>query len=326
MKIKNFGVIGCGNIATEHSYVAKKLGLKLIGCYTRNFSSKNWKNYTKRFPEVNKYTNIDNLINDNNIDIITCAASWDKIPYILPKLLSSKKIILIEKPISFSSKDLKKDIKLYKKNLSNKYIGYNRRFYNSTNQLLLRIKKGGLLSAKVQVTENLTNAIKKFGKKIKNKIFYVSSTSHIIDLCLFLFGRLNLKYSKSINSKRNNSYHFVGNYINKEKKLVQISIINENPTETGITCYFDDGTTWVLSPLENLRIYNKYLIREYSKKNKIRIYTPNLIKNKVEKSKYKPGFYEQLRTITQQDKKKLKNIANVYDSLELIEFLEELKK
>ena len=41
---------------------------------------------------------------------------------------------------------------------------------------------------------------------------------------------------------------------------------------------------------------------------------------------YLSGFYEQLRTITQQDKKKLKNIANVYDSLELIEFLEELKK
>ena len=64
-----------------------------------------------------------------------------------------------------------------------------------------------------------------------------------------------------------------------------------------------DGTSWILSPLESLKIYNRYSIHEYSKKNKIRIYTPNLIKNKVEKSKYKPGFYEQLKTIIEQDKK-----------------------
>ena len=129
-----------------------------------------------------------------------------------------------------------------------------------------------------------------------------------------------------MNSSRNNSYYYIGDYINKQKNLVQISIINENPTETGITCYFDDGTSWILSPLESLKIYNRYSIHEYSKKNKIRIYTPNLIKNKVEKSKYKPGFYEQLKTIIEQDKKKLKNIANVYDSLKMIEFFEELKK
>jgi len=81
-----------------------------------------------------------------------------------------------------------------------------------------------------------------------------------------------------------------------------------------------------LSPIEILKIYNKYKIHEYSKKRKIRVYEPNLVDKNIVSLKYKPGFYEQLKIILEGSKKNLKVVANVHNSLNLLEFFENTKK
>jgi len=194
-KIK-VGIIGCGKIAIEHSIIVRALGHIIYGCYTKDFFSKNWKSYSRIFPNVKKYNKLENFINDTEINFIICSASWDVIPKILPVLLKSNKKMLIEKPIAFSSESLKRNINLHKKNMQNKFVGYNRRFYSTTQKLYKRIVAGGLISADVKITENFNDAINKYGRKIKKYIHYVSSTSHIIDLCLYIFGELKLNIQK----------------------------------------------------------------------------------------------------------------------------------
>ena len=70
--------------------------------------------------------------------------------------------------------------------INNKIIGYNRRYYKTVDILRKRIKKGGLKSVEITISENYQNLIKKYGLKIINNVLHVGSSSHIIDLAIFL--------------------------------------------------------------------------------------------------------------------------------------------
>ena len=238
-------------------------------------------------------------------------------------MLSSNKLMLIEKPIAFEVDFLKKLLKKNKKNCRNKFIGFNRRFYNTTQKLYKRLLKNGLIYADIRITENYNQIIKEYGNKIKNRIHHVTATAHIIDLVIFFFGELKIKSLKIIKAKKNNCSSIFANCLNQKNISINISIFNQNPSNSGITCYFNDGTTWDLSPLEVLSIYNKYNIQPYGKK-KLRVYKPNLlIKYKEDDNKYKPGFYNQMNLII---KNKTKLASTIKSNINLLNFFDKLKK
>ncbi len=231
--------------------------------------------------------------------------------------------MLIEKPVAFNSVFLEKLKKKNKDKLNNKYIGFNRRFYKTTQRLRERLLKKDLIYADIRITENYNDIVRKYGKKIRNKIHLVTATTHMIDLALFLFGKIQIKNLRIIKNKRNKYSSIFASCIDNKKININISIFNENPTHSGITCYFHDGTTWVLSPLEILSVYNKYNISPIGKK-RIREYKPNLLKvYKEECDNFKPGFYNQIRSIL----KKNNYIASTIDNnINLLKFFEKLKQ
>ena len=238
-------------------------------------------------------------------------------------MLSSEKPMLLEKPIAFKSNFLKKLLKKNKKNCKNKFVGFNRRFYKTTQKLYKRLLKNDLIYADIRVTENYNEIINKYGSKIKNRINYVTATTHVIDLVIFLFGQLRIKSLKIIKAKRNKCSSFFVNCRNKKNIIVNISIFNQNPSNTGITCYFSDGTTWDLSPLEVLSIYDKYNV-QINKKNKLRFYKPSLLrKYRENNNKYKQGFYNQLSEIT---KKKIQYASSIDSNINLLKFFDNLKR
>ena len=122
---------------------------------------------------------------------------------------------------------------------------------------------------------------------------------------------------------KNKCSSFFVNCRNKKNIIVNISIFNQNPSNTGITCYFSDGTTWDLSPLEVLSIYDKYNV-QINKKNKLRFYKPSLLrKYRENNNKYKPGFYNQLSSIT---KKKIQYASSIDSNINLLKFFDNLKR
>ena len=230
--------------------------------------------------------------------------------------------MLIEKPIAFNSVFLERLKRKNKNKLNNKYVGFNRRFYKTIEKLYERLLKKDLIYADIKITENYNEIIKKYGNKIKNKTHLVTATSHMIDLVLFLFGKIKIKNLKTVRNKKNKCISTFAHCSNKKNVSINISIFNENPTNSGITCYFGDGTTWKLSPLEVLSVYNKYNIIPVGKK-RVRSYKPNLIKVYKEDSNiFKPGFYNQIKSIL----KKTPIASTIENNINLLKFCEKLRQ
>ena len=97
----NFAFIGCGDIAREHAKVLRSLGHKITLCNSKSKKSLRWKLFNKENKRTEYVEKIQNILNDKNVDFVIVCTSWDKTEQILPKLLSSDKTMLIEKPISF---------------------------------------------------------------------------------------------------------------------------------------------------------------------------------------------------------------------------------
>lgn len=316
----NIGFLGVGKIALEHSKVVKALEHKIIlGCATSQ-DSKNWKTFKLTNPDVHFESDIKNLLYNPKIDAVISCLPWDVTEKWLPLLLTTKKPVLIEKPMALSSLIAEKIINQNNVQLKNKVIGFNRRFYEPVQKLKKRIEKGGLKSVEITISETLDRLIQKYGEKIVDYIFIFSS-SHILDTAIYLFGQLKpIKFYKYKDEK---SFSLTG-ILETEKKIPLIISINmENPTDVGIKMYFDDKTTWHLSPMECLTVYKGYETTEPNKKIKIREYKPKIISKTIVDSEFKPGFLKQMEAFITQDK----NIcATPKESIKLLQFIEDITK
>lgn len=86
-------------------------------------------------------------------------------------------------------------------------------------------------------------------------------------------------------------------------------------------CKFNDGTTWELCPLEELRVYKGYDI-VVNAKTRVREFHPKVIDEIFSYDQCKPGFATQLELLASGSFDKLPGIT---DSLCVSEFLSNLR-
>jgi len=98
------------------------------------------------------------------------------------------KTILVEKPGGFDVKDIKSVAKLAQKRKAKVYVGYNRRFYASTQKALELITKESVSSFNFDFTErSYVIETSKQSDRIKKEWFLQNST-HVIDMAFFMGG------------------------------------------------------------------------------------------------------------------------------------------
>lgn len=117
------------------------------------------------------------------------AVTEDQLGIVTRNLINSGcKSILVEKPGGLDANDIKKVAESARRKRSNVYVGYNRRFYTSTQKALEIIKKEGIKSFIFDFTER-SYIVEKLPQsdKIKNDWFLQNST-HVIDMAFFLGG------------------------------------------------------------------------------------------------------------------------------------------
>ena len=231
----------------------KKLGHKIVYGSTKNKNSPNWRSFKKIFP-LTKFLKTEKILENKSIDrIVSCLPINEQAKY-CKKILSSKKPILIEKPLHFNYRLLKKILSSKKLFLNNKAIAYNRRNYEVANILKNKIKKSLIKSVEINISENYDILKKKFNKKVNKLFLYTGSSSHILDLAFFLFGDLKILYRWKHNEKKFKSTSLL---LNTNKKFPIFVKINFNdPENASIKVRFDDNSLWSLSPIEQLNIYN----------------------------------------------------------------------
>jgi hypothetical protein len=288
-------VFGSSEIIYHHISAAKKNSFSIFGIYSSNKNSKNVKKIAKKFNIKRIYYDWKNLIKDsskNNCSVLIAGQIKDNKKILIDALKHNFKV-LIEKPIFTEKKTFDRFLK-YKKNI---FTGYNRIFYKGIAEL-----------KKITNIRKTLNVYIRCPEIDKNNI--ILNTCHIISIIYYLYGKITLK--KKIYKK---NYIFC---IFQTKKNINI-FININyglPDNFSIEFNFKNSRV-VVSPIEELNIYNKLIIRKFKKNN---IYIPVVSKriNEYELSNIKPGFNKQYANFKKFVKNKKSLFTSIADSKEII--------
>ena len=108
--MKNWAILGCGNIANDFAREMNKMGGKVYSVANRTYEKA--LSFAEKYNIEKVYENIDDLFIDEKVDIVYIATPHNKhIEYIL-KALDNGKNVLCEKAITLNSDELGKAVKL----------------------------------------------------------------------------------------------------------------------------------------------------------------------------------------------------------------------
>jgi hypothetical protein len=265
------GIIGTSYITEHHinAFKKNKISVELISSLRKK--SNLLKQLTKKHNILNSFNNwkdaIKSIKNQKiKIDFILISGKYSFNKKILKACLKLKKKILIEKPIFHKSKSFN-FLKKFKKQI---FVGYNRTKFDNVIYLKNKLNNKKKLNCIVKIPE-------------KNKKYFLQNSCHVISVIKYLFGNIKIIFKSS-------------NYViaNNSKALISIHINFLNSDNFSIEI-FDSKIRYLLSPIENLKIYNKNQIKKIGIN---RVYIPKIykIKNENLKSKLKPGFDRQTKS------------------------------
>tara|TARA_B100000941_G_C28502800_1_gene555384 strand:- start:1174 stop:2106 length:933 start_codon:yes stop_codon:yes gene_type:complete len=307
--LKNLCIIGSGKTALAHAKVAKLFGCNIKYIYTRNYKSKNFIKFSKYFKNVKKIPMLKNLDKLEVDGYILCIPWILNDQFVKKFFLRIKKPMLFEKPIGFS------DNKIFSKFIypKNKYIGFNRRFFENIIFLKNNLKFKNILNVEVTISENLKVFKKKF-KNIKNKYIIYNTAIHVIDIIFFLFGKI--KIIKKIGNLKSKDKNLILLTENPKKIPIYINISHNSPENNCIRIKLKNSIMYELKPIELLSKFNNMKINII---NGVRSYRPNKVYQKSENYKYKPGFVAQMENFLYQNRK-----CNIYDAINTMNFLKKI--
>ena len=318
------GFLGVGSVAVDHAKVLAATGNIISRGCGMSESSPRWQRFQTVAPEARFESSVQSMLEDPDVDAVVSCLPWNVTETWLTELLSTPKPVLIEKPIALSSEALSSAISHADSALHNKYVGFNRRFYRTVQKLRDRVKKGGLKSAEITISETVDRLAELYGPEILDHML-VYASCHILDTAIHVMGPLKplkvYSHEGSANSKPVNSLS--GLLETAQGTPVFLNILADSPTPVGLRIFFDDQTTWHLSPLEHLVAYRDYDLIEPTDEIKIRRYTPKPFLEVTEDAEFKPGFFGQMRAFLNGREQHLS--ATPVESLELLRFIETLQ-
>jgi len=189
MNIPSLWLVGASNIAQEYASVLKALKkpFEVIGRGESSaFSFKKATGHTVRIGGLKK-----NLKQNTAPQIAIVAVGVDQLANVTEDLIrSGTKRILLEKPGALNLKEINLLNRLAIEKKTEIFIGYNRRFYDSVQQMKKYIDDdGGALSINFEFTE-WAHTIKILQKNISvKKHWLIGNSSHVIDLAFHLCGK-----------------------------------------------------------------------------------------------------------------------------------------
>jgi hypothetical protein len=270
---KIISIIGTSKITTHHIIAARKVGFTIYAIAASRRNSKYLAPLAKKYKIKKIYYSWKECVNESikkykDVSfVITTPTSKNKI--ILDYILKYNSKILIEKPVFNTPNEFDK----LNKNKKNIFVGYNRIFYKNIEYLKQILNKRNNLNVICNIPE-------------LNKNHISSNSCHIFSILYFIFG--NLKFIKKIESKNYINVHLVS-------KVSQINLFfNFKASENFCIKIYDKEKIYILSPIENLVIYNNMKIINCNNQNfykPIKTYSLNCDMKKI-----KPGFYKQYMT------------------------------
>ncbi|NLN40409.1 MAG: Gfo/Idh/MocA family oxidoreductase, partial [Clostridiales bacterium] len=143
-----FGIIGCGRISARHvdAILNNKDKAELVAVFDiveeLAIDRKNQYESSIRGSKVKVYTNYDEFLNDENMDVVTIASISGYHAKQALDCLNHNKHVLIEKPIALCIEDADKIIKLGKEKNKKICVSHQNRFCPAIQRLRRAVDEG----------------------------------------------------------------------------------------------------------------------------------------------------------------------------------------
>ena len=312
MNKKQIVLIGTSQIMQYHASALKESGLNLQAVASSNLHSSSQVKFASRNNIPKNFSNWKELLDQEQYDGIIIGTRIESTLEILEYAIKQNVPILVEKPVSVNSTDLKNLIKKSHKLIM---VGFNRRFYRTVNTLknLIEIENTPVIANMVIPEFDLQN--------------FFTNSIHSIDLLRYVFGDIKLEFAKKlIKNKMVNGV--TATFSNKKNDLIQLTGIWNAPANVSLSV-FSEKKQFELKPYETLKIFDDLKVIEPTANEPIRKYAPKLMEQidlePIDK-KFKPGFFQQSNAFSEliKTKKKSNYAATLTDTLHSIEICEKL--
>jgi predicted dehydrogenase len=302
--------------------VIHALGHRVTAASTRNEFSPNWAAFRLRAPGARFAGDPAELLEDESLDAVVVCLPWQVADVWSKRLLACPKPLLIEKPLGLAADRLRASLRRYP-DVRNKLVGYNRRYYRTVACVRDRLAQGGLKAVQATISEDVERHVARHGPEVVPHLLAFSS-SHFLDLLLHLVGALRV-VRLSAHAEGGPAAPFVSfNGLLETSTGIPVSLaLNAgDPSPAGLRFLFDDHTTWILQPLERLRVYDRYVVSDDRPESTIRSYTPHEALALDEPADYKPGFLAQMRSFLGED---FGPGARPQDGLNVLNLIDEIR-
>ena len=277
-------VIGTSAIARNHLDALKSVGVKCVGISGRsNFA--NLESIALEFDIPKTFTSWEKALSETEFDsLVVCTPP--EVSFEILKYISGRGIAcLVEKPALQSEVQLEE---LMKMQLEQTFMAFNRRHYNTVDELKNQIirEPHGILTAEIH-EPSISTKVAKAGAIINNSI-------HVLDLILYLTGS---RFTDIQVQSHSTTFFGLQVYMTANEIPVSLFIKFGIPANTSLY-YETPGSRYLLRPIEQLSRFNDFAIHEPTPTSSIRIYEPSWkgLESQVIKEpaqRFKPGFLSQ---------------------------------
>lgn len=179
-KIYRVGVIGLGAMGQNHVRVYSLMtNVKLVGVVDIN---RKILNATAKTYKITPYADYREMINNENLDIISLAVPTSNHYQLAKEILRKKINLLIEKPLAVSEEECKKIIEFAKQHRIILGVGHTERF----NPVITELKKRILAGNAGKIFQITIRRYGPFPQRIKDVGVILDLATHDIDVLLYL--------------------------------------------------------------------------------------------------------------------------------------------
>ena len=270
------GYIGSSQISEFHIPALQNNGFKIDAIGTTE-NSQRCKKLASKFKLLDKYCeNGWHQIIEKDLDAYIICVDVKFTLEILDEVIKKNKPIFAEKPLSYETEPVERLLK--HENINKVFVGYNRRFYDTSIELrnFCNNSEGGTISV------NIPDSAKGVKQFIRNGC-------HIIDLLRFCIGNFNVLEKVNKVNETNNDIDSISALCCNEKWNILINAHSLIPSNFSITVNSGRNVA-ELKPIEKFNLYEGLNLEEPTKDEPIRKFTPNLKYSFTENSSFKPGF------------------------------------
>jgi len=312
-------IVGTGEIAKFHAQAANVAGFELCHIAARP-NSTTTSEFSSRFEVPTIWKNPLELIhNSDKWDAIVLASSTSSLLELLEAARLTEKPVLVEKPITHCSKDLKHIVS----NTPNVIVGYNRRFYAPIQAAKSFIDAGEPCVIQLQIPETVPFDRGKGGRDY-SRVW--TNSVHALDLINYLTGVEGIIGRQFVDASTSG---MGGVLLLRTLGGHSCSILANWNAPTNFCLTIDRGDErFELKPFESGVLYKGLEVTEPTSESPIRKYVPRVLKQygQDENSQiYKPGFVAQLGALCDMTYGKRSSIAaTIADAVKALEIAESL--